>query len=67
MDRFQALSLIGFDGPDSFSPKAEIEAEIQRLEAADLPHHPELTARVESLRKMAAKATKAGGFRTAHP
>lgn len=56
MDRFQAQSLIGLDGPDSSSPKAEIEAEIARLEAAPKPHHQELTARIESLRKMAASA-----------
>lgn len=65
MDRFQALSLMGFDGPDSSSPKGEIEAEIKRLEAAPTPHHPELTARIASLKEMAQEATEAGGFRPA--
>lgn len=62
MDKFQALSLIGLDGPDGSSPKAEIQAEIDRLAKAPQPHHPELTARLESLRRMAAKATEKGGF-----
>ena len=63
MDRFQAMSLIGFDGPDSSSPRAEIQAEIDRLTKAPKPHHPELTARLESLQQMAQKATEEGGFR----
>ena len=52
MDRFQALSLIGLDGPDGSSPPAEIKAEIARLQGMPEPHHPELTARIESLQKM---------------
>ena len=63
MDRFQAMSLIGFDGPDSFSPKARVQEEIDRLESAPKPHHPELTARISSLRKMLDAATEQGGFR----
>lgn len=63
MDRFQAMSLIGFDGPDSFSPKARVQEEIDRLTAAPTPHHPELTARISSLRRMLDKATEEGGFR----
>ncbi len=58
MDRFQALSLIGLDGPDSSSPKSEIKAEIDRLEAVPKPHHPELTARIKSLQAMLAKADR---------
>lgn len=56
MDRFQAMAVMGFDGPDSSSPKTEIEAEIRRLESVPKPHHPSLTARIESLKTMAAEA-----------
>lgn len=63
MDRAQALSLIGFDGPDGSSPRAEVQKEIDRLEAMPTPHHPELTARIRSLKALLPKATQAGGFR----
>ena len=56
MDRFQALSLIGFDGPDSSSPPDEIKATIDRMEGAPKPHHPDLTAEISRLRKLLAQA-----------
>lgn len=62
MDEFQALTLIGLDGPDSTSPRSEIEAEITRLQAAPMPHNPLLTDRIESLQKLAETATEKGGF-----
>lgn len=61
MDKFQALAVIGLDGPDSLSPKHEIAAEIDRLEKAG--SNPLIKDRLESLRKMLATATEKGGFR----
>ncbi len=57
MDRFQALSLIGLDGPDGSSPPDEIKQEIDRLEGMPKPHHPVLTAQIDRLRKMLAEAS----------
>lgn len=33
MDNAQAMALLGIDGPDSTSTKAEVQQEIDRLEA----------------------------------
>jgi hypothetical protein len=63
MDRFQAQALIGLDGPDTHSPKAEVLEEIDRLEAIPTPHHPELIMRIRSLKTLLSKATETGGFR----
>lgn len=57
MDAPQALSLIGFDGPDSSSTKEEFRKEIERLEAAPKPHHPLLTDRIRALRSQMRRAT----------
>jgi hypothetical protein len=59
----QVQLAIGLDGPDSYSPRAEIEAEIRRLEAVPQPHDPLLTSRIEELHRMLAQATEKGGFR----
>lgn len=64
MDAHQALSLIGLDGPDSSSPKAEIRAEIDRLAAMPEPHNPLLTARIKELRYLMGRATEKGGFQS---
>ena len=62
MDEFQALSVMGFDGPDSLSPRAEVTEELARLEAVPKPHHPLLSGQIAHLRKLEAEATEAGGF-----
>jgi len=58
MDGFQALALIGLDGPDHLSPKAEILAEIKRLSAFPKPHHKALTEHITTLKAMARTATE---------
>lgn len=63
MDRFQALAVIGFDGPDSTSPKAEIANEILRLQQSPAAKHPDVLARIGKLQRMEAAATEQGGFR----
>ncbi len=63
MDRFQEMAVMGFDGPDSFSPKAEIKAEIARLESGETG--PMIKSRLASLRQMLLEATDKGGFRPA--
>ena len=62
MDRFQAQALIGFDGPDSHSPRSEIQAEIDRLQAEPPPLHPVLTSRIKDLTAILTVATDEGGF-----
>jgi len=60
MDKFQAMAVLGFDGPDSHSPKAEIEQEIARLQAFEL--YPQIKAKIAELRRMLLTATEEGGF-----
>jgi len=61
MDRFQAMAVLGLDGPDSTSSKAEIEQEIARLEAFE--SYPQIKAKIAELRLMFLTATDEGGFR----
>ncbi|MEO6299528.1 MAG: hypothetical protein ABIV25_07275 [Paracoccaceae bacterium] len=60
MDKYQALAVMGFDGPDSLTPKVEIEVEIARLEAFE--SEPPIKARIAQLKKMLLNATDKGGF-----
>ena len=61
------LSRIGFDGPDSLSPKAAWQAEIDRVTALEPKTDEEMTAVRERLTWLQAQmdcATEQGGFQT---
>lgn len=62
MDQSQVLSLMGFDGPDTLSPKHEVQAEIDRLTAIPEPHHPAVAKEIDRLTAMLETATEEGGY-----
>ena len=60
-----AMLYPGFDGPDSYSPKAVLQQELDRVRALDLTGEGPLAAqadRVSDLQQMVDQATEAGGY-----
>ena len=54
MDLFQAMALIGFDGPDSSSSPEEVRAEIARLLKPQNPPHRLVASRIAEMEHLLA-------------
>ena len=57
MDLFQAMALIGFDGPDSSSSPGEVRAEIARLLKPQNPPHWLVAGRIAEMERLLASPT----------